>query len=205
LKKPWKLSLRGRSIDRYTTIETDLYLKYGNWLARNWKNISFYETAKIGIRETGNRIIATEDLENRYFLSSLYSIYPKLKEEKMALRFFLAILNSKLSTFFIKKIAFELTKGAFAKVRTNQLARLPIHTIDFSNPVEKKMHDDLVALVEKMLKLNKELQGKTFDSEREPLERQIAATDKKIDDLVYRLYDITDEERNIIEGNGNKQ
>ena len=168
LKNPWKPTLRGRSIDRYMTIEKDLYLKYGDWLARNWKNKTFYETPKIGIRETGNRIIATEDIENRYFLSSLYSIYPNSKEEKRALRYFLALLNSKLSTFFIKKIAFELTKGAFTKVRTNQLGRLPIRTIDFNNSVEKKMHDDLVVLVEKMLELNKNLQCKTFDSEREP-------------------------------------
>jgi len=43
-------------------VERDLYVKYGDWLARNWKNISFYDTAKIVVRETGDRIIATEDL-----------------------------------------------------------------------------------------------------------------------------------------------
>jgi hypothetical protein len=62
------------------------------------------------------------------------------------------------------------------------------------------MHDHLVALVDEMLKLNKDLQGKSFDSEREPLERQIAATDKKIDELVYQLYGLTEEEIAIVEG-----
>jgi hypothetical protein len=32
------------------------------------------------------------------------------------------------------------------------------------------------------------------------LEREIAATDAEIDNLVYELYGITDEERKIIEG-----
>jgi hypothetical protein len=32
------------------------------------------------------------------------------------------------------------------------------------------------------------------------LERGIAATDREIDELVYELYGITDEERKIIEG-----
>lgn len=35
--------------------------------------------------------------------------------------------------------------------------------------------------------------------QRERLEREIAATDTEIDELVYELYGITDEERKIIE------
>jgi len=36
-------------------------------------------------------------------------------------------------------------------------------------------------------------------SEREKIEREIAVTDEKIDDIVYGLYGITDEEKKIIE------
>ena len=96
-------------------MKKNIYLKYSNWLARNWKNKSFYETPKIAIRETGNRIIATLDLDNRYFLSSLYSIYPKNEQDQHSLKYYLALLNSNLSTYIIKKIAYELTKGAFTK------------------------------------------------------------------------------------------
>ncbi len=124
--EPWKPALRGKGMNRYAIIENDLYLKYGDWLARNWKNKTFYETPKIIVRETGNRITATVDFNNHYLLSSLYSIYPKQKSSHTAIKALLAILNSRLATFFIMKIAFELTKGAFTKVRTNQLARLPI-------------------------------------------------------------------------------
>jgi hypothetical protein len=35
--------------------------------------------------------------------------------------------------------------------------------------------------------------------EREKIEREIAVTDEKIDDIVYRLYGVTEEERGIIE------
>jgi len=62
------------------------------------------------------------------------------------------------------------------------------------------MHDDVVALVDKMLDLHKQLQESDFASRRGPLERQIAATDKKIDELVYKLYGLTDEEIKIVEG-----
>ena len=36
-------------------------------------------------------------------------------------------------------------------------------------------------------------------AEREKIEREIAVTDEKIDEIVYELYGITEEERKIIE------
>jgi hypothetical protein len=42
--------------------------------------------------------------------------------------------------------------------------------------------------------------GKLAPSELDRLEREIAAADQKIDELVYELYGITKEERKIIEG-----
>lgn len=51
-----------------------------------------------------------------------------------------------------------------------------------------------------MLSLNKQLPSVKTDYEKNTLHRQIAATDKQIDDLVYKLYGITEEERKIIEG-----
>jgi len=36
-------------------------------------------------------------------------------------------------------------------------------------------------------------------AEREKIEREIAVTDEKIDKLVYELYGITEEEREIVE------
>jgi hypothetical protein len=42
--------------------------------------------------------------------------------------------------------------------------------------------------------------GKLAPSELDRLEREIATTDREIDELVYELYGIADEERKIIEG-----
>ena len=51
-----------------------------------------------------------------------------------------------------------------------------------------------------MLHLHKQLSKVSFDSEKEPIERQIKATDKKIDQLVYQLYGLTEEEIKVVEG-----
>lgn len=70
--------------------------------------------------------------------------------------------------------------------------------IDFLNNYEKKYHDDLVGLVDVMLDLNKKLQD-FKGSEKEQIQQQIDKTDKEIDQLVYKLYGLTEEEIKIIE------
>ena len=100
----------------------------------------------------------------------------------------------------MKTIALDLTEGAFTKFRTNQLGRLPIHRIDFSNPADVKNHDRMVALVERMLSLHKQAQTAALPQEKEMLQRQIDVTDREIDTLVYELYGLTAEEVKIVEG-----
>jgi hypothetical protein len=63
----------------------------------------------------------------------------------------------------------------------------------------KEKDGRMVALVERMLELNKKKHsGKLAPSELDRLEREIAATDQEIDELVYELYGITAEELKII-------
>jgi hypothetical protein len=181
LDEPWKKSLRGKNMNKYQILEDDLYLKYGDFLARNWQNKSFYETPKIGVRETGNKIIAALDLENRYFLSSLYAIYPKGEFNISYLKCFLAILNSSMATFFVKKIAYDLTKGAFTKVRTNQLGQLPIPP--FQN------YEDLFANKIDEIQIQKK-ENPTGDT---------TSLENEIDQLVYEIYGLTEEEIALVE------
>jgi len=55
--------------------------------------------------------------------------------------------------------------------------------------------------VGKILELNKKLAPikETYSNEREKLVKEIAKTDKEIDNLVYELYGLTEAERKIIE------
>jgi hypothetical protein len=51
-----------------------------------------------------------------------------------------------------------------------------------------------------MLLLNKQLPEAKTDHENTSLQRQINATDQQIDQLVYELYGLTEEEIKIVEG-----
>ena len=60
-------------------------------------------------------------------------------------------------------------------------------------------HGKIVGLVETILKLHKDLPKAKTPDEQESIQRQIEATDKQIDRLVYELYGLTDEEIKIVE------
>jgi hypothetical protein len=58
----------------------------------------------------------------------------------------------------------------------------------------------LCGVVDQILSLNKRLPEAKTDHEKTALQRQIDATDQQIDQLVYELYGLTEEEIKIVEG-----
>jgi hypothetical protein len=64
---------------------------------------------------------------------------------------------------------------------------------------DRERHDRMVALVEEMLALHRRLAAARTDHEQTNLKRQIDAADRRIDRLVYDLYNLTEEEIRIVE------
>ena len=60
-------------------------------------------------------------------------------------------------------------------------------------------HEKMVGLVERMLTLHERLAEAKIERERTVIGHQIFATDRQIDNLVYELYGLTDEEIRIVE------
>lgn len=89
-------------------------------------------------------------------------------------------------------------------VLKNALLNLPIRNIYLSDKTDRARHDRMVALVEQMLKLHESLAAAKTGHDKTLLERQIAATERQIDALVYELYGLTDDEIAIVEGAGSR-
>jgi type I restriction-modification system DNA methylase subunit len=118
-------------------------------------------------------------------------------------KYLLALLNSRVLFKFFKRTAAVLgdaDKGGRLRWFRQDVLKLPIRAIDFSNAADKSRHDKMVQLVEQMLSLHKQLPAARTEHEKEVLQRQIEVTDKQIDQLVYELYGLTDEEIKIVEG-----
>jgi hypothetical protein len=83
--------------------------------------------------------------------------------------------------------------------------QLPIRTIDFTNGAEKEKHDHVVSLVEETIKTKEELVTARLDLDVQRLEHRCTTLDRKIDEAVYNLYGLTEEEIRIVEGNETKK
>jgi len=114
--------------------------------------------------------------------------------------YILGLINSEL-LYYLWRILFNDFKSSFPQVTIKSLSSLPIRTIDFDIPEDVAKHDKMVQLVESMLDLNKRVHADGISTqEKKILQKQIAITDRQIDQLVYQLYDLTEEEIKIVEG-----
>jgi type I restriction-modification system DNA methylase subunit len=114
----------------------------------------------------------------------------------------LGILNSRTIWFFLKRLCSVLgdadKRGRLLQQKI-YIEKIPIRSIDFSNPAEKSHHDRMVKLVDSMLALHKQLAEAKSAAQKEIIQRQINATDAEIDRLVYELYGLTDDEIKIVQ------
>lgn len=111
-------------------------------------------------------------------------------------KYLLGILNSKLGWFMISNYCTQIRNGY--QLIYKYLQNIPIHNIDFNNKADVALHNKIVSLVEQMMQLNENLSEATIPSEKKMIERQIDAADKQIDNKVYELYGLTNEEINIV-------
>jgi len=107
---------------------------------------------KIVVRKTSDHIVACYDQEGFYFDSLSYGIHLK-DGVKLSIFYLLGFLNSKYIDYIHESIS--LNKGkVFAKVLLRNLAKLPVYDIDFTNRVEREIHNNIVMLVHVINKLN---------------------------------------------------
>jgi type I restriction-modification system DNA methylase subunit len=112
--------------------------------------------------------------------------------------YILGLLNSKLLEWCITQSATQM-RGGYYSYESRFIRNLPIRTIDFDDPKDVARHDKMVALVERLLDLNKKLDAAEIPDAKELNQRQIEATDRQIDTLVYELYNLTEDEIRIVE------
>ncbi len=109
--------------------------------------------------------------------------------------FLLGILNSRLTTYFLKKTS-SAFRGGYIALNRQYIKDIALPEVKGKSPA----HDRIVALVEKMLDLHRQRALVKTPHEQTALDRQITATDCQIDRLVYDLYGLTEEEIKLVEG-----
>ena len=151
--------------------------------------------AKILLPRTVLSLKAAYDKGGTFIMDRIYYLIPK-KDKNVDLKFVTSILNSKLIDFYYK-VNFATTHvgGGYLDLRGTQIIELPIKILP------ELRQRPFIELVDKMLALNKRLNeiGDKKTDEKQRIEEEIKRTDAEIDELVYDLYGITEEEKKIIE------
>lgn len=112
--------------------------------------------------------------------------------------YLLGILNSKLTRFVC--LSFSLPdRSDLASAVHNFLKRYPVYIPDFDNPVDIDLYNRMDTLVARALDLAKRLTRTWTEDKKTTLGKRIGAIDDQIDELVYKLYRLNDEEIRIIE------
>jgi hypothetical protein len=159
------------------------------------KEFHWFEGNRLLLRRLVNRqqrLMATLAIKTFITNKNLYSIVPT---GDCPTEFILGLLNSKLvSHLYIHQVA-QATKDDFPQVTIKDILSLPFP----ARSTQSTQRDKLVVLVEKMLALHQQLAAAKTPQDTTLLQRQIAATDKQIDQLVYALYGLTDEEIALVE------
>ena len=163
------------------------------WLSQ--KHDSF-ESPKIIVPDYNNIASFTFDTLGHFYNDRVWYYFKR----RYNIFVICAWLNQFAICVSISKINRHELRGGYVRFWTQFIEQLPIRTIDFSDPADKARHDRMVEMVEQMLALNKQLAVTNTAHEKTALQRQIDATDHQIDQLVYELYGLTDEEIKIVEG-----
>lgn len=147
--------LDGKDVGRYFTSWAGSYLRYGKHLAAP-RTFNLFDGKKIIVREiTGNYpkcLIATYNEDVYLYNRSNIAIIEKANSN-ISLIYILAVLNSKLLSYYFVKNTAKSVRKLFPKIILNDLRKFPIKKINPDSQIP------FIENADKILTLNKDLQA----------------------------------------------
>ncbi len=193
----WKPLYRGEDVSRYRLARPTEFVHYGEWLAAP-RTTDLFESPKILMRRTDDRLMACLEKDSGICVNSCHVI--RLSHEvSFSYEYLLGLLNSRLLQWIFEIQNPQMVGKVFAEVKVVYVERLPIRVISVGTGSERAVGDRLTGLVRRRVSLEDVITRRRTEQEKDDLERQVAALDRQIDQLVYELYGLTDEEIRIVE------
>jgi type I restriction-modification system DNA methylase subunit len=193
--KDYKLFIRSADIHRYGYTIPNEYVWYVPELMVDNKRsarpgeIDRFLSEKIIVARMGKELVASYDSGGLFVKDAMLLI----KKGPVALKYLLALLNSKLLNYYYKEYFITID------VLKNALLSLPIPILDLSEKSDKEKHNSLIAFVDKMLELKQKEAAEPNQQLKTMILRQIEGVDKAIDTAVYGLYNLSEDEIKVVE------
>lgn len=170
-----------KHLDKYKKVLTSAFKPYGLHRPREQR---FFEGEKIfSLRKT--KEVSFTYTNFPCYVSRAFLI---IKPSRINLKFLTGLLNSKLIYFWLyhkgKKQGEQL-----------QIDKAPLLEI----PLIKQKDEQVIKNVDLIIKLNKKLKSVNLEIEKQIIKKQIEALEKQNDNVIYDLYGLDKEEKEIIE------
>jgi len=186
----WVKYLDGVDVGRYTLGWSKQFIKYGKNLSRPRKH-SLFKGERILVRQIPS--------SPPYCLNSCYivehaindnnSMIIKVSNKKLNLKYILGLLNSKLISFWFVYTFGKLQRKIFPQFKVKELRIFPLKEILAESQLP------FITLVDEILNITK---GEGY-FENSTKQSKVKELEAQIDQMVYKLYDLTPEEIAIIE------
>jgi len=190
--------LRGREISRYN-FSSDYLIKkkdiVQSYHVKGEKLIFQRIVSRCGSIIIANyrdaRIVGTYSNDDSYADKTVTLVW----DSKLKLKYLLGLLNSRLISWFAHRYLWNRSQ------LTMEFMYEYARSFPIKQPKSDVIEDKIIKLVDKMLALNKSLNeiGDKKTEDRARIEDEIKRTDDEIDEIVYKLYGITEDEKRIIE------
>lgn len=176
-----------KHLDRFSKILTSAYAPYGLHRAREER--FFLGDSIFSIRKTANPAFSYVPFP--CYVTRAFII---LKLNKINPKYVLGLLNSNVFFFWLKNKG--KLQGNQLQIDKEPLLDLPIYV------AEEALQKKIISEVDEIIILNEKLWDTTENSDQwQNIKYEIEKTEKLIDQKVYELYGLTEEEIKIVEGN----
>jgi adenine-specific DNA-methyltransferase len=172
-------------------IKENLIKRENNRFEKTWwqysrpQNLNEFETIKILTPDIANQGNFTIDHGSNYHTTTVYSFAFKEREIPERTEYWLGLFNSKLMWFFLQSTG-NVLRGGYFRFKTDYLKPFPVKRIDFSNKREVLLYDMIISNVQQTL----DYKQRVIDT---------TALENRIDELVFKLYDLTYEDVKVID------
>ncbi|MEI6702653.1 MAG: TaqI-like C-terminal specificity domain-containing protein, partial [Deltaproteobacteria bacterium] len=179
----WKPLYRGTDVTRYTLNLPSEFVHYGPWLAAP-RSCELFNSPKLLMRRTDDRLMCSIELMSAICVNSCHVIKQKPDlVPQFSYEFLMAVLNSRLTQYYFELTNPQMKGKVFAEIKVVYVENLPIPN---AITEQQKPVTDLVDQI---------LAAKKADAKADTTDLE-----KRIDELVYQLYGLTDEEIEVVEG-----
>jgi hypothetical protein len=142
---------------------------------------------------------AYDSIGNIFFTGGVSGGYGIIPKENVTAKYLLALLNSNLLDWFLKQMSTQM-RGGWYSFEAKYIKHLPIRMIDIANKTEIKIQKDIENLVDQLIKLYLEKAEIKLESSINQIQSKIEYMEDQLNHIIYKLYDLTIEDIQIIEG-----